>query len=180
LCITALVDLQNASDDADPPTGTTFCRVLHGWISQPNGSPLKNRTALANIHAAMSETKEGHLITRPNDTTSSSSAEFSTLPNTMTIVEHERRSGEDTHGDGAGEAHTKPNDEEIVYPSGFVLAAIIIALCLAVFLVALDQTIIATAIPRITDRFQSVKDIGWYGAVCPWSFYLPCRALTLS
>ncbi|KAJ5949387.1 hypothetical protein N7454_000971 [Penicillium verhagenii] len=32
------------------------------------------------------------------------------------------------------------------------------------FLVALDRTIIATAIPRITDEFHSLGDIGWYGS----------------
>jgi hypothetical protein len=64
----------------------------------------------------------------------------------------------------------KPSDSdasntEIIYPKGVKLAVIIIALCLAVLLVALDQTIIATAIPRITDHFNSVQDIGWYGSV---------------
>ena len=44
--------------------------------------------------------------------------------------------------------------EDIVYPSGFKLFATMIALCFAVFLVALDNTIIATAIPRITDQFK--------------------------
>ncbi|KAM0281787.1 hypothetical protein ACHAQH_003369 [Verticillium albo-atrum] len=34
----------------------------------------------------------------------------------------------------------------------------------AMFLVALDRTIIATAIPRITDEFKSLGDIGWYGS----------------
>lgn len=34
----------------------------------------------------------------------------------------------------------------------------------AVFLVALDRTILATAIPRITDDFKSLGDIGWYGS----------------
>ncbi|KAJ5337286.1 uncharacterized protein N7506_005308 [Penicillium brevicompactum] len=41
---------------------------------------------------------------------------------------------------------------------------IFVALCLTVFLVALDQTIIATAIPTITSEFNSVEDIGWYGS----------------
>jgi hypothetical protein len=50
------------------------------------------------------------------------------------------------------------------YPTGFKLVTLIIALCLAVFLVALDQTIIATAIPKITDHFNSIADIGWYGS----------------
>ena len=35
---------------------------------------------------------------------------------------------------------------------------------LALFLVALDRTIIATAVPRITDEFHALGDIGWYGS----------------
>ncbi|KAJ6009432.1 hypothetical protein N7522_004448 [Penicillium canescens] len=50
------------------------------------------------------------------------------------------------------------------YPSGIKLTFIFVALCLTVFLVALDQTIIATAIPTITSQFHSVEDIGWYGS----------------
>jgi hypothetical protein len=37
------------------------------------------------------------------------------------------------------------NDDDVVYPKGFRLTVITISLCFAVFLVALDQTIIATA-----------------------------------
>jgi hypothetical protein len=57
------------------------------------------------------------------------------------------------------------DSDDIVYPTGFKLVIIVGALCLAVLLVALDQTIIVTAIPKITDRFNSVNDIGWYGSV---------------
>ena len=35
---------------------------------------------------------------------------------------------------------------------------------IAIFLVALDRTIIATAVPRISDDFRSLGDIGWYGS----------------
>lgn len=66
---------------------------------------------------------------------------------------------------GQKEAEPENDNTEIVYPKGVELVVITIALCLAVLLVALDQTIIATAIPRITDRFNSVQDIGWYGSV---------------
>jgi hypothetical protein len=45
------------------------------------------------------------------------------------------------------------------YPKGVKLVSIIVALCMAIFLVALDQTIIAPALGTITARFQSVKDI---------------------
>ncbi|KKP06752.1 hypothetical protein THAR02_01137 [Trichoderma harzianum] len=50
------------------------------------------------------------------------------------------------------------------YPKGLKLVSIVFALCMAIFLVALDQTIIAPALGTITARFQSVKDIGWYGS----------------
>lgn len=52
-------------------------------------------------------------------------------------------------------------EEDAQYPHGVKLWALLGALMLAVFLVALDQTIISTAIPKITDHFNSIKDIGW-------------------
>jgi hypothetical protein len=96
---------------------------------------------------------------------SPSSEEPSTQPTLDTAIKDEKEGTYITAED------TKPEDEDIVYPTGLVLAAVALALCLAVFLVCLDQTIIATAIPRITDRFKSVKDIGWYGAVRPQSLH---------
>lgn len=47
------------------------------------------------------------------------------------------------------------------YPKAWKLFVIIAALCLAVFLVALDQTIVAVAVPKITDHFHSLDDVGW-------------------
>lgn len=73
-------------------------------------------------------------------------------------------------------AGTNSSDEEnLVYPTGIKLGLITLALCLSVFLVALDNTIIATAIPKITDRFKSLGDIGWYGS----SYLLTTCALQL-
>jgi MFS family permease len=59
---------------------------------------------------------------------------------------------------------TQPTDDEVEYPSGLKVVLILFALCLTVFLVALDQTIIAPALGAITGQFNSVADIGWYGA----------------
>ncbi|KAK6501009.1 hypothetical protein TWF506_003765 [Arthrobotrys conoides] len=55
-------------------------------------------------------------------------------------------------------------EEDHVYPTGTVLFSIIVALVLAIFLVALDRTIISTAIPQITNEFNSLGDVGWYGS----------------
>jgi MFS transporter, DHA2 family, glioxin efflux transporter len=40
---------------------------------------------------------------------------------------------------------------EVEYASGFKLAVVVMALALSVFLISLDMTIVATAIPKITD-----------------------------
>ncbi|KAK4241777.1 major facilitator superfamily domain-containing protein [Achaetomium macrosporum] len=66
---------------------------------------------------------------------------------------------DDPFASGAG-----VDSADVVYPTGVKLVLIVASLCLAVFLVALDQTIIAPALGAITGEFGSVKDIGWYGA----------------
>lgn len=63
---------------------------------------------------------------------------------------------------------TETREDGSEYPTGLKLFLIIVALCLAVFLMCLDNTIIATAIPKITDQFNSLDDIGWY-ASCTYS-----------
>ncbi|KAK0707081.1 major facilitator superfamily domain-containing protein [Lasiosphaeria miniovina] len=62
---------------------------------------------------------------------------------------------------GPADAAAAPVDD---YPAGFALAFIVVALAMSMFLVALDMTIIATAVPKITDEFHSLEDIAWYGS----------------
>ncbi|KAL2017192.1 hypothetical protein VTK56DRAFT_2512 [Thermocarpiscus australiensis] len=61
------------------------------------------------------------------------------------------------------------------YPTGLTLGLIVLALCLSVFTMSLDNSIIATAIPKITDQFQSLPDVGWYGS----AYLLTTAALQL-
>ncbi|RAH81279.1 MFS general substrate transporter [Aspergillus japonicus CBS 114.51] len=56
-----------------------------------------------------------------------------------------------------------PNDDG--YPHGTRLTAIVLSLMLGMFLVALDNTILGTAIPKITDEFHDLNKVSWYGAV---------------
>ncbi|KAF2156818.1 MFS general substrate transporter [Myriangium duriaei CBS 260.36] len=56
------------------------------------------------------------------------------------------------------------DDENTVYPKDLEKTLITLGLALSVFCVALDNTILATAIPRITDQFHSIDDVGWYGS----------------
>ncbi|KAF2096360.1 DNA repair protein RAD50 [Rhizodiscina lignyota] len=54
--------------------------------------------------------------------------------------------------------------ESSLYPNLSQLVLILGGVALTIFLVALDMTIVATAIPRITDEFKSLQDVGWYGS----------------
>ncbi|KAK4164959.1 putative HC-toxin efflux carrier TOXA [Cladorrhinum sp. PSN259] len=54
-----------------------------------------------------------------------------------------------------------PADE---YPKGWAFAFIVVALVMSIFLVSLDMTIVATAIPKITDAFHGLEDVAWYSA----------------
>ncbi|KAF2790529.1 MFS general substrate transporter [Melanomma pulvis-pyrius CBS 109.77] len=49
-------------------------------------------------------------------------------------------------------------------PSGSRLFVLVTCICTAVFLQALDTTIISTAIPKIVRQFHSLPDVGWYGS----------------
>ncbi|RMZ86472.1 hypothetical protein DV736_g6302, partial [Chaetothyriales sp. CBS 134916] len=51
-----------------------------------------------------------------------------------------------------------------LYPHGLKLVFAAGAPIVAVFLIALDQTIVGTAIPKITDEFHGLSDVSWYAA----------------
>ncbi|KAE9368058.1 MFS general substrate transporter [Stipitochalara longipes BDJ] len=56
------------------------------------------------------------------------------------------------------------NNEEESYPPMREAILIMFAIATAIFLVSLDRMIIATAIPKISDEFHSIEDIGWYAS----------------
>ncbi|KAE9380142.1 MFS general substrate transporter [Stipitochalara longipes BDJ] len=66
------------------------------------------------------------------------------------------------HSIAKNETEKEPVEAE--YITGFKLHIVLFGLTLVGFVIMLDQTIVATAIPRITNTFNSVKDIGWYGS----------------
>ena len=53
---------------------------------------------------------------------------------------------------------------ETVYPPTSKAIVIIGSVMITQFLVALDRLIIGVAVPRITDQFNSLGDVGWYGS----------------
>ncbi|KAF6838552.1 major facilitator superfamily transporter [Colletotrichum plurivorum] len=55
-------------------------------------------------------------------------------------------------------------DEKNQWIEAWPLAFLVVGICLVVFLISVDRTILTTAIPYITAEFQSTADIGWYGS----------------
>lgn len=52
-------------------------------------------------------------------------------------------------------------DREEHYVTGIKLVLIFVGMLLSIFLVALDQTIVATAIPRIASDFDALEQVTW-------------------
>jgi len=57
-----------------------------------------------------------------------------------------------------------PQQAEHEYPPQRTVNIVMVAIYLAGFLIALDRLIIATAIPAITNHFNSLNDVGWYAS----------------
>ncbi|UPL00429.1 hypothetical protein LCI18_011363 [Fusarium solani-melongenae] len=79
------------------------------------------------------------------------------------------RSSSNTNLNGAttkndDESSTSEKDETTTteYPTGLRLFFILLALGLSIFLASLDMTIVATAIPKITDEFRGLDKVSWY------------------
>jgi MFS family permease len=68
-------------------------------------------------------------------------------------------------------AHTASAEARSQYPDRlYKLLLDVLALAVVQFLQGLDSTIVSTAIPKITDRFHALDDIGWYGSVFTLTF----------
>lgn len=67
--------------------------------------------------------------------------------------------------------HTEPPKDDLskvssepAYPPTSKVLVILAGIFLVLFLVALDRLIIGVAIPSITNQFDSLGDVGWYGS----------------
>ena len=87
-------------------------------------------------------------------------------PSTAPAVAYEKVSSQNTSdGHDKRQEERKPDDAKPKEsPSGARLVCIVLALVLAIFLVSLDLTIVATAILKITDEFHGLIDVSWYSA----------------
>jgi len=88
-----------------------------------------------------------------------------TSAHTDAFAGHQTESNEKVIDDRNASTSASNTEEDLtIYKTGLPLALLSIGLALSTFVVALDNTIIATAIPRITTVFDSLNDVGWYGS----------------
>ncbi|KAH0272172.1 putative major facilitator superfamily transporter, partial [Aureobasidium melanogenum] len=67
--------------------------------------------------------------------------------------------------EGDGSAVIPGAEDESKYPTGPKLWLLVLGLCLAIWVIALDNSIIATAIPKITTQWpDALNDVGWIGS----------------
>lgn len=64
-------------------------------------------------------------------------------------------------------------EDETQYPTGLRFFMILLCNALVLIFVGLDTSVLATAVPSITDEFHTVADVGWYSSafrLCSCSF----------
>lgn len=109
------------------------------------------------------EPEKSSNLTSSTSGTYKQSASGVTAPDLMA----DEREQQQSHDQSVREQETATPDNVLAdeYPTGKRLVPIIFALICAVFLIALDMTIIGTAIPKITDEFDGLNMVSWYGSV---------------
>jgi len=127
-------------------------------------STIVSSENVSNTHLPEELEETSQVMANSSDPTPKTEAQ-NTTDERLSTSSHSNAKGEGLSTSEKIKDQDKPvDDDNIVYPSGMKLAIISIALSLSVFLVALDNTIIATAIPKITDHFKALGDVGWYGS----------------
>lgn len=70
----------------------------------------------------------------------------------------------DTRGTVVRTTNGEEPKPETTYLGPGPLVLLMLALSLIIFMVTLDTAVVATAIPKITDEFNTIADIGWYAS----------------
>ncbi|KAK8044333.1 hypothetical protein PG993_004357 [Apiospora rasikravindrae] len=110
---------------------------------------MKNQTEQGGLQARTSDLEKSILEPSTNDTSQESTG---------------GSPGEAFASDGIGSVVNGNDETGVQHLNRLQFATLSLAMALSVFLMALDESIIATAIPRITDGFHSLNDVGWYGS----------------
>lgn len=145
----------------DTPVSTSTTHSDHEKPPLPgntNGSTTAGSVANTADHSSESYEKNKELHDGPRKSIDSTTEKGAAV----TQLAQENEPSESTKKEEGGPDEEVDDDSK--YLSGFKLAILSVGLCLTTFVIALDNTIIATAIPKITSVFNSLEDVGWYGS----------------
>ncbi|CAG8555437.1 2757_t:CDS:2, partial [Ambispora gerdemannii] len=141
-------------------------------ITSPAEAHVSNReesTTISNNdkHLSNTHSEEGTIISSTNQTPNKKldakrSSEMTNLTIPMSDAETVSNSGSDIEK-AAPISDVVVDTPPPVYLKGIELSLIIIGLGFGVFLSALDQTIVATALPQIASDFNALNQIAWVG-----------------
>lgn len=84
--------------------------------------------------------------------------------NPEALIDEKDGDSTSNNGQSADPIDKSPATDEPEYPHGVRLVVLVAAVMLTVFLTSLDQTIVGTAIPKITDEFHGLSQVSWYGS----------------
>lgn len=163
--------MQDPADGSSRPTDNELGKPLVGDERQTKGeheSDAANGTTASEKEVALAQGKEVCTESRTSRDEDVHGKEVATENEKEVAKEDgkeavkEKESGKESE-EGANTAEEVAEDES-KYLSGLKLGILSLGLCLTTFVIALDNTIIATAIPKITTVFNSLEDVGWYGS----------------
>ncbi|KAK3369997.1 major facilitator superfamily domain-containing protein [Podospora didyma] len=154
---TTPVVASTTSDTVPPTTPSTTTLTEPERPVTSEGKPAPS-TAASHL-SPETDTANAYLS---SDSTRAPSRAVSTIENEKNMDSDEKKTGNDDAASTGAEAAVVSDEGD--YPTGVAFAFIVVALVLSIFLVALDMTIVATAIPKITDEFGGLEDVAWYGS----------------
>ncbi|GAA5904232.1 MDR family MFS transporter [Sporobolomyces salmoneus] len=128
--------------------------VDRGLPPQLQGDDSSHRPGLAELELAAVKSR-----TRRNSGTDSTVVGTPAAERTGGSINVEEKIEKDTLSNDVG------TDESGKKPlTGFRLVLLMVAMLLVEFLVGLEQTIVVSATPSISNEFGALQDIGWYGS----------------
>ena len=143
---------------------------FHSFSDKTNSSPEQNRASVVSTKLqtlpAANETKF-HDSSPAQSSQEDGSMEHkgdSPLSVSSDAINDTKPGNSDTEAAAAVVDPSNDEEKDQYLPMGPRLILIVASLMLAVFCMALDNTIIAVAIPQITDDFHALNDVGWYAA----------------
>lgn len=141
---------------------------LHRLSGITTSPPEQNRLSVISIEPqtlpAMEENKphSGSPASRSLEDSSTGCKGGNSLSTSSHAINDLKTGNNDTEAAAADLGSGGATDNYL--PMGPRLILIVASLMLAVFCMALDNTIIAVAIPQITDDFHALNDVGWYAS----------------